>query len=57
MTQARSTVHCVFPISLVEELERGIAVLDGTPGRRMAIGVTVALVGPKGMEKHIFGTL
>ena len=43
--------------SLVEELQGGIAGLDRTPCRRVAICVGVPLIRPQRVEAHVFYAL
>lgn len=51
-----STSPC-RPSSLIEELERGVAVLYGAPSGRVAVLVGVAFVSPQRVEQDIFSSL
>ncbi len=42
---------------LVEELERGVAVLNGAPSSGVSVSVAVSFVRPQRVEEHILGTL
>ena len=57
MLRYRTCVRPFLDASLVEELERGVAGLDGTPGRRAAVLVGVALVGPQRVEGDVLDAL
>ena len=50
-------VFAIIASLLVEEFERRVAVLDGTPSGGVAFCVTVAFVGPQRVEEHVLDAL
>lgn len=52
-----TTIPSSPPPSFMEELQRRLSILDGSPGRRFTIGVRVSLISEQRMEDYVLRSL